>query len=183
VNIFHGDQGRIVLRFNPIGKGPAVASLKDLARELGIAENVCFTGWVDYEKVPRYLAATDICVVPDPASEYNNHSTIVKVMEYMAQAKPVVAFDLPEHRVSAGDTALYAKPNDEADFARQIVRLMDDAELRRSLGEAGRERVAKHFTWERQVEHLLAAYRALERREGKFSSDSADSRELASTSA
>ncbi|HEX3600143.1 MAG TPA: glycosyltransferase family 4 protein, partial [Lacipirellulaceae bacterium] len=84
-----------------IGKGPAMEELQKLAVELGISQDVLFTGWVDYEQVPRYLAATDICVVPDPSNEYNDHSTIVKIMEYMAQAKPVVAFDLPEHRVTA----------------------------------------------------------------------------------
>jgi len=144
-----------------IGKGPAMESLQQLARELGIADHVLFTGWVDYEQVPRYLAATDICVVPDPSNEYNDHSTIVKVMEYMAQAKPVVAFDLPEHRVTAGDTALYARANDERDFARQILRLMDDAELRCELGLAGRERLVNSLTWEHQESHLLTVYQKL----------------------
>ncbi len=147
-----------------IGKGPAMEELQQLAAGLDIAGQVLFTGWVDYEQVPRYIAATDICVVPDPSNEYNDHSTIVKVMEYMAQAKPVVAFDLPEHRVTAADTALYARANDEHDFARQLLRLMDDPTLRQSLGRAGRERVVQSLTWEHQEEHLLAAYRSLEPR-------------------
>lgn len=145
-----------------IGKGPSLESLQQLAIELGIAELVLFTGWVDYEQVPRYIAATDICVVPDPSNDYNDRSTIVKVMEYMAQAKAVVAFDLPEHRVTAGDTAFYAEPNDERDFAVQIMRLMDDAELRYELGQAGRKRLVNSLTWEHQEPNLLAVYRRLD---------------------
>jgi glycosyltransferase involved in cell wall biosynthesis len=162
-----------------IGKGPACEDLQRLATELGIDANIHFTGWVDYEKVPRYIAATDICVVPDPSNEYNDHSTIVKVMEYMAQAKPVVAFDLPEHRTTAADTALYAKPNDEREFAMHLLRLMDDPQLRRSLGEAGRQRVMESLTWRHQEAHLLAAYRCLEGQSPTCSAEASEHRELA----
>ena len=161
LHILRFDHQRSDWRCILIGRGPAMKSLQQLAEQLEIADKVHFTGWVDYEKVPRYIAATDICVVPDPSSDYNDHSTIVKVMEYMAQAKPVVAFDLPEHRVTAGDTALYAIPNEESDFARQLLRLMDDPGLRKRMGEAGQRRVMEQFTWERQEKHLLEAYRTL----------------------
>jgi glycosyltransferase involved in cell wall biosynthesis len=162
-----------------IGKGPAMDELRQLAVDLGVVENVHFTGWVDYEQVPRYIAATDICVVPDPSNEYNDHSTIVKVMEYMAQAKPVVAFDLPEHRVTAGDTALYARANDEHDFAEQLLRLMEDPTLRQTLGNAGRRRVMESLTWKHQEEHLLAAYRSLHPRGRTYCSDATEHCELA----
>ncbi len=162
-----------------IGKGPAIEDLQRLATELDIAANMHFTGWVDYEKVPRYIAATDICVVPDPSNEYNDHSTIVKVMEYMAQAKPIVAFDLPEHRTTAGDTALYAEPNDEREFAKHLLQLMDNLQLRRSLGDAGRKRVIESLTWKHQETHLLAAYRSLESQSPARSAEASEHRELA----
>lgn len=163
-----------------IGKGREVDVLKQEAMKLNIADKVLFTGWVDYERVPSYLAATDICVVPDPSNEYNDRSTIVKLMEYMAQAKPVVAFDLPEHRVTAGDTALYAQPNDERDFAHQLQRLIKDADLRQELGEAGRRRVVENFTWERQEANLLSAYRSLDGdRESSLDEEAPEQRELA----
>lgn len=162
LHILHDTLGYSDWRCILIGKGDALDQLQQMARELGIGDKLHFTGWVDYEEVPGYLAATDICVVPDPSSVYNDRSTIVKMMEYMAQAKPVVAFDLPEHRVTAGNTALYAQPNDEREFAQQLLRLMDDADLRRQLGAAGQQRLIDNFTWERQEPHLLAAYRALE---------------------
>jgi glycosyltransferase involved in cell wall biosynthesis len=141
-----------------IGTGDAFHDLVQLANELGIAARLRFVGWVDYEKVPEFIGRTDICVAPDPANTYNNRSTIVKLMEYMAQAKPVVAFGLPENRVTAGETALYAEPNDERDFARQILRLIDDPTLRRTMGEAGKLRILEHFTWQHQEPQLLDVY-------------------------
>jgi glycosyltransferase involved in cell wall biosynthesis len=161
LNILNSELSRGDWRCVLIGKGPAMAELQHLSANLGIAEKVHFTGWVDYEQVPRFIAATDICVVPDPSNEYNDHSTIVKIMEYMAQAKPVVAFDLPEHRVTAADTALYARANDERDFAEQLQRLIDDPCLRQKLGIAGRQRVMQSLTWNHQEKQLLAAYRSL----------------------
>jgi len=177
--ILHREFKRSDWRCILIGKGPAMDDLRQLAKQLGITDKVHFTGWVDYEMVPSYIAATDICVVPDPSNEYNDHSTIVKVMEYMAQAKPVVAFDLPEHRVTAGDTALFARPNEERNFAQQLLRLMDDAALRRQLGDAGRRRVMESLTWEHQEAHLLAAYRSLETTANVRSHEAPERRELA----
>lgn len=179
LHILRNQFGRTDWRCVLIGKGPAMDELQQLAADLGLDENVHYTGWVDYEQVPGYLAAADICVVPDPSNEYNDRSTIVKLMEYMAQAKPFVAFDLPEHRVTAGNTALYARPNDERDFAEQILRLIDDAELRNRLGEAGQRRVIDELTWARQEAHLLEAYRSLDHGPRSRAQVVNESRELA----
>jgi glycosyltransferase involved in cell wall biosynthesis len=141
-----------------VGDGEEVPALKQLAGELGISAQVQFTGWLDYREVPRYIAAMDICVAPDPSNEYSDRSTIIKLMEYMAQARPMVAFDLPEHRVTAGRAALYAAANDELDFARQIARLMDDRELRERLGQLGRTRAASTLAWSQQEQALIGAY-------------------------
>jgi glycosyltransferase involved in cell wall biosynthesis len=83
---------------------------------------------------------------------------MIKIMEYMALEKPTVAFDLPEHRVSAGDAALYAQPNDERDLARLIASLMDDPERRRIMGLAGRQRVETQLAWMYEEKHLLQVY-------------------------
>jgi glycosyltransferase involved in cell wall biosynthesis len=144
-----------------VGDGAAAKSLRKQAADLGIGDRVEVTGWLEYRAVPRYIGAADVCVAPDPSNSYTDRSTIIKLMEYMAQAKPIVAFDLPEHRVTAADAALYAAANDEADFARQLARLMNDSALRRQLGESGRARVLGRLAWSHQEGPLLAAYRQL----------------------
>jgi glycosyltransferase involved in cell wall biosynthesis len=132
-----------------------------LTEQLGLANYVLFTGWVEPAEVARYLSAADICVAPEPSDSYNDRSTAIKVMEYMALEKPIVAFDLPEHRVTAQDAAVYARTNDELDFAQQIAALMDAPERRKKMGEKGRERVERELAWHHQERFLLKAYEAV----------------------
>jgi glycosyltransferase involved in cell wall biosynthesis len=83
------------------------------------------------------------------------------MLEYMALGKPIVAFDLTEHRVSARGAALYARPNDELDFARRIAELMDDPEQRERMGALGRARVEQELAWDHSVPGLLRVYQEL----------------------
>jgi glycosyltransferase involved in cell wall biosynthesis len=141
-----------------IGDGDALPALKAMVERLGLSNYVRFTGWVQRADIPSYLSAADICVAPEPSNALNDHSTIVKVMEYMALGKPIVAFDLPEHRYSAGAGAIYAQPNEELDFARQIATLLADAGLRQKVGQAGRARAEASLAWSRQAKALVEAY-------------------------
>ncbi len=86
---------------------------------------------------------------------------MIKIMEYMACGKPIVAFDLPEHRVTAQDAAIYATPNEEHNFAGKIVSLMDDPELRRQKGRIGRKRIEKELAWSYQKKFLLEVYKQI----------------------
>ena len=144
-----------------IGKGSALAGLKALATQLELDQNVWFTGFIPDGDVIRYLSTIDISVDPDPSNSFNDRCTMIKMMEYMALSKPIVAFDLPEHRVTAGEAALYARPNDELDFAKQILALMDDPERRKKMGQFGRERIEKELAWPYQALHLLDAYASI----------------------
>jgi glycosyltransferase involved in cell wall biosynthesis len=144
-----------------MGSGDAFQSLQELKLSLGLDDNVWFTGRISDEDLRRNLAATDICLDPDPSNPFNDRSSMIKITEYMAFGKPIVAFDLPEHRVSAQGAAVYAQPNCELDFARKIASLMDDHQRREEMGRIGRERVEKQLAWEHQIRHLLSAYDAL----------------------
>lgn len=145
-----------------VGKGDAWQSLRAYATELEIDKYVWFTGRISDVDLLRYLSAADICVDPDPSNPFNDRSTMIKMMEYMALGKPIVAFDLPEHRVTAQDAAVYARPNDELDFATKIAWLMDHPEERRERGSKGRKRVETTLAWPHQVNDLLEVYRSLD---------------------
>ena len=143
-----------------VGAGHALAGLKLISRRLGIAEYVIFTGWIERPAdVSRYLSTMDICVAPEPSDPYNDRSTAAKVMEYMTLAKPIVAFDLPEHRVTAADAAVFARPNDERDMAERLAFLMDDPRIREELGRRGRARIDRELGWKFQAKALLDMYR------------------------
>jgi hypothetical protein len=103
----------------------------------------------------------DICTIPDPANVYTTQCTLIKTMEYMAQGKPIVAFDLPETRYSAQDAAIYLAPGDERGFAQALSELMDDPARRAVMGLAGRQRAEEKLAWRHQVPNLLSVYERL----------------------
>jgi len=144
-----------------IGAGSAYDNLQKLALQLNLSEYVRFAGWLEREEMLPILSAADIGLDPDPATPYTDRSTMIKMMEYMALSKPIVAFDLTEHRFTARGAALYARPNDEHDFAEKIILLMDDPERRQRMGQMGRERIETELAWLYQVKHLLCAYEAV----------------------
>jgi glycosyltransferase involved in cell wall biosynthesis len=152
---------RTDVHFGLVGGGTSLDELRALARELGVHDYVTFTGRVPDEELLALLNTADVCVNPDAATEMNDISTMNKVMEYMALAKPIVQFDLAEGRYSAQGASLYARCNDAVDLASKIVELLDDPQRRREMGEYGRRRVIEELEWRHEVPKLLAAYDAL----------------------
>ena len=144
-----------------MGTGDSLQDLRDLAGTLQLNGCVELTGFVSDEDLQSNLAAADICVDPDPSSPLNDVSTWIKIMEYMAYAKPIVSFDLKETRFSAGEAAAYAKPNGESEFAEMIAHLMEQPELRRKMGTYGRQRVEQELQWTKVGQNLLTAYESL----------------------
>jgi len=144
-----------------MGTGDSLQDLRDLAGALQLNGCVELMGFVSDEDLQANLAAADICLDPDPSSPLNDVSTWIKIMEYMAYAKPIVSFDLKETRFSAGEAAMYVKPNGEAEFAQTIVQLMEQPELRKKMGTYGRRRVEQELQWTKVGQNLLAAYDTL----------------------
>jgi glycosyltransferase involved in cell wall biosynthesis len=142
-----------------VGDGDALAEIKALTRDLGLEHLVDFPGFVrDYEEIVRLLSTSDVCMAPEPKGPLNDVSTLIKIGEYMAVGTAIVAFDLTESRVTAGDAALYAAPNDEASFARCLDELLSDPERRERMGALGRSRLLDLFSWDASTRALLEAY-------------------------
>lgn len=152
-----------------IGSGDSLPELKLLSEQLRISEYFWFTGHIPHEDVMSYLSAAAICVEPAPADPFNEISTPIKVMEYMAIKKPVVCFDLPEIRYTAKDAASYVTPNDEAELANTIRDLADDPEKRRNMGQLGYTRIINHLAWHHVSSHLISAYNSVLRNHNGYS--------------
>jgi len=141
-----------------VGAGPELEALQARAERLGLGD-IEFTGWIsDRDRLRRILDTTDVCLSPEPKNALNDASTLIKVADYMAMAKPIVAFDLAETRVTAGRSAAYATPNEPESFAAELDRLLDDPVRRARMGAAGRARVLRGFSWEHSRQALLEAY-------------------------
>jgi glycosyltransferase involved in cell wall biosynthesis len=141
-----------------MGGGPSLQALRALKSDLGLDAFVDMPGRVSDEDLNRYLSSADLCLDPDPYSEWADKSTMNKIMEYMAFGKPIVAFDLKEHRFSAQRAAVYAEKDNLEDFANLVIELLSDEERRNEMGRFAIERVQNELAWKFSVPHLLAAY-------------------------
>ena len=153
--------GRRDISFTLIGAGDCFDDLVALRDRLDLAEWVTFTGRIPDAEVAAILSTADLGISPDPKNPLNDLSTMNKTMEYMAFGLPVVAFDLRETRVSAGDAGVYARPNDVGELAQLLVELMDDESLRRAMGAAGRARIEQELAWTHQAPRYVGVYKRL----------------------
>ncbi len=146
-------------QFGIIGSGPEIEEIKRLAVSMEIDDVVTFYGRASDEVMVEVLNTCDVCVNPDKPSAMNNLSTMNKIMEYMCLKKPIVQFDLKEGRFSAQKASLYAKPNDNRDFADKIITLLDDEAMRREMGEFGYNRVTNELLWDHEKHKLIDVYK------------------------
>ena len=144
-----------------VGDGAALPSVRAKANALGLQDNFWFTGQVASSEVSSLLSGADVCVDPDPSNPYNDGCSMIKLTEYMALSKPIVAFDLPEHRITAGEAAVYAQANSPTDFARRVATLLDDPGTMETMGATGRRRVERELGWAHQARALCKVYDAL----------------------
>jgi len=151
-----------------IGAGDVFDDMVVLSQRLGLSAFVDFTGRVPIENVVEILSTADIGLAPDPHNPLNDVSTMNKIVEYMALGLPVVAYNLREARVSAGDAGIYARASDPGAFADAIDELLGDEQRCESMAEAGRRRVRGELSWRASEENLMQAYsRATQRRRDK----------------
>ena len=154
-------KNRTDVHFGLVGGGTELTSLQAYAKALGVEDYVTFTGRVSDQQMLEMLNTADVCVNPDVANEMNDKSTMNKIMEYMALAKPIVQFDLSEGRFSAQEASLYACRNDTKDLAEKILLLLDDQVKRKAMGDFGRNRIITELEWKYEEPKLLEAYRLL----------------------
>jgi glycosyltransferase involved in cell wall biosynthesis len=144
-----------------VGDGDARPALEAALARAGVRERVTFTGWIASAAVPDHVRAADICVDPAPGSQLNHHSTMIKIAEYMAAGKPVVARDLVETRRTLGEAGVLVSSPGAEGLAAACAELAADPARRAELGGRALERV-HGLTWEHSERRLLAAYRDLE---------------------
>jgi glycosyltransferase involved in cell wall biosynthesis len=155
------DLGRKDVTFTFMGGGDSWHELVALRDELGLQDFVELPGRVPDDTVLEVLSTAAVGLSPDPRNPLNDVSTMNKTLEYMAFGLPVVAFDLKETRVSAGDAALYIESGDVAAYASAIVELLDDGDKRAAMGRTGRLRIEDELGWPYQREAYLGVYDAL----------------------
>lgn len=143
-------------RFLLVGSGSLEASLKGLARKLGIENCVHFAGRVPNDQIGQYLAASDMCV-----SSSLSDGTPTSLMEAMACALPLIVTDVVSvgELVQDGNNGLVVPKRDPEAMARAICRLLADKELRDRFSRKNEELAAQKVSYESNMKVLENMFR------------------------
>jgi glycosyltransferase involved in cell wall biosynthesis len=146
-------------RFAFVG-GPMalVPAYLDAARQRGLdTARLTFRDRIAHAEVPTLLRALDVCVMPFPDTPHYRHDmSPLKMFEYMAAGRAILATDLPSVRevLVDGESALLVPPGDAPALARGMCRLLADADLRERLGVRARAEAAR-YSWDARARRLL----------------------------
>ena len=134
-----------------IGEGDLKPRLQRLAQENAVQDRVLFAGQQKDENLRRYYSRADIYVMPSRQEGFG-----LVFLEAMACGKPVIAagFGGAAEIVQEGRTGFLVDPDNPAQLADRLVRLLEDADLRKKMGAAGRQVVEERYTFPRFEERL-----------------------------
>ena len=144
-----------------VGSGPDEERLRGLAHAHGVAERVIFAVTVSDEDLPAYYNGADLLVMPNREEGGDVEGFGIVFLEANGCGKPVIggrsggAVDA----IADGESGYLVDPYSPQAIAEAVMRLLTDPVLARRMGEAGRERAQREFSWEqaaRQVEALTA---------------------------
>ena len=139
-----------------VGTGEAEGELQQLCTQLNLAARVIFTGRQPYEAMPNFMAAADFCLLFSKINQVTRHIVPIKLYEYMASGKPVLASELPGvmREVPPGNGVTYARGDT---LVSALTKLLAP-KTRRQEGEHARRFVETNCDWETltdEFENLL----------------------------
>lgn len=143
-----------------VGDGPARPALEALAREIGVATRVTFTGFVSRTRVPEWVAAFDIALQPAVTA----YASPLKLFEYLALGKAIVAPRMPNimEVLRDGENALLFDAGNERGLAEALTRLGHDRTLRERLAARARATIDElDLTWRGNAQRVASLAHAL----------------------
>jgi glycosyltransferase involved in cell wall biosynthesis len=155
-----------------VGDGPGREALENYTHSRGLSHAITFTGEVSHDYIPHYIAAMDITVAPYIPNE-NFYFSPIKIFEYMARGKPVIAGSIGqvEEVITDGRTGMLFEPGNLDQLTAALVKLMRDAQLRQYLGEKAKAWVLKERTWDNNARQVAGIARELIEKHSAFSEE------------
>ncbi|NLT52455.1 MAG: glycosyltransferase family 4 protein [Ignavibacteria bacterium] len=146
-----------------VGSGKNIESLKKMSRELEISEFIKFEGWQPHGKLPAYINASDICIIPHLKTKHTDNTIPHKLFQYMLFEKPVVATNCnPIKRiVEQEECGSIYKTGDSDDLAEKIIALHRDNLKMQLMGKKGKEAVIAKYNWQNTSKILVNLYKSL----------------------
>jgi len=157
------------IRMIVVGEGQLRPSLMKTFESLKLADRVTFTGALAHEEIPDVIRQFDVALAPYPKLDHNFYFSPLKLYEYMACGVPVAAAKVGQiaEVVSHGKTGLLHAPGDLSALVGDCEKLLSNPKLRATLGRAAAAKVAREFTWARNVERIGELARQLLRAKRK----------------
>jgi len=156
---------KVSLRIVGRGRSRQRKSLVKRIRKLGMDGHVSLEPAIPHHSIPDMIARADLCVAPLGLNDRNilQGCCPIKIIEYMASGRPVVAANLPVVRelVREDIDALFFSPDDAQDLARQILIILNDHNLAQRLSSSAAERACSEFSWHTAQKRLLKVYKDL----------------------
>ncbi len=133
---------------------PDVEYYSEMAKRLGVEDNVTFTGKVSHEDVPLYLNLGDIGV----SLKLSKTEANGKLFGYMAVGLPCIVFDTATNREILAETGVYAEYNSKGSFIEKTLYLLENENISKKYGQLARERVLEKYTWDNTFSNFISIY-------------------------
>lgn len=148
------------LSFMIVGGGYRLPELKQYSAALRLDGRLIFTEFVPHDEVPFYIAAADVCVACFKKNDITECKSPLKIVEYLASGKPIVASRVGEVGEMVGGAGILTEPGDVISLATGIERLIKDRDLREKVSRKARLHAEERFNWSNTADSLLRAYRS-----------------------
>jgi glycosyltransferase involved in cell wall biosynthesis len=164
VEVFADLASKYPVRLLLVGDGVLKENLLTLARDRGVLDRLVLAGAVSYRDVPSHVNAMDICVIPAA----NAYRSPIKLFEYMAMGKAVVA---PDHEpilrvLRSGESGMVFRAGDRDALRGVLSELVEHRERREQLGAQARAHVLEHHLWRHNAEKVMSLCEGVRRRRG-----------------
>ena len=142
-----------------VGDGFWAPMIKEYVRKK-LLNNIIFTGRVSHKKIPYYHSIADVLVIPHVRRLDSELLYPTKLLECLASGKPIVASNLKAIADVVGDNAILVEPENPQAFAEGILKLLNNEELAKRMGENGKK-IVRNYSWEETAKKTYEAYKDL----------------------
>jgi len=147
------------------GKGSKIYwnMIEKLIHEYNLENNIIVTGWIDFSKVPSYTAESNVCLIPHIKTGHTDTTIPHKLFQAMFLKKPVIVSNCKplERIVNECNCGLVFPSGDHEKLAKAVLKLYNNRELARKLGENGRKATENKYNWDIEAKKLIALYEVI----------------------
>jgi glycosyltransferase involved in cell wall biosynthesis len=139
-----------------LGTGPLNSTLKELIEANNLQQNVVIHEPVSHKDVPMYIGMSDVCIIPLPDHPYWRNQSPLKLLEYLAMEKVVIATDIPAHRlvIREKQCGVFIRSIEPSQIATSIKMVFENNSKLTEWGRIGRQIIINEYDWKKVAQEL-----------------------------